>query len=141
MVSCDNIIYPFLVILFWCFIIILNYRYDWHDHNKLFVICDNSPSFLVHGVSFVEINKWIVYNNNNNNNNKSENTNINNNSNSGNNNPKIATILTTVGTITATKTAVNYFWEVYRRSSLSIEAKGKDGFLHIRTVSMTFESE
>ena len=142
MVSCGNAIHPFLGTLLLCFILILNCYYDWHDHNKLLVICDNSPSFLVHGVSFVGINKWIVYSNNNNNNNsKSGNTNINNNSNSGNNNPKKAAIIATAETITATTTVVNYFWEVYRWSCLSIETKGKDEFLHIRKLSMTLESE
>ena len=71
----------------------------------------------------------------------SGNNNINNNSSSGNNNPKTATIIATAGTITATKTAVNYFRELYRRSVLSIEANGKDRFLYIRIVSMTLESE
>ena len=71
----------------------------------------------------------------------SGNNNINNNSSSGNKNRKTATIIATAGTITAATTTVNYFREVYRRSGLYIEANGKDGFLHIRTVSMTLESE
>ena len=45
--------HPF-IIPFSCFTLSFKLHYDWHDdHNKLLSISDNSPSFLIHGVSFV----------------------------------------------------------------------------------------
>ena len=58
MIFCDLCLrdianHPF-IIPFSCFTLNFKLHYDWHgDHNKLISISDNSPSFLIHGVSFV----------------------------------------------------------------------------------------
>ena len=45
--------HPF-IIPFSCFTLNFKLHYDWHDdHNKFLSISDNSPSFLIHGISFV----------------------------------------------------------------------------------------
>ena len=41
------------IIPFLFFTINFKLPYDWHNHNKLLSISDNSPYFLIHGVSFV----------------------------------------------------------------------------------------
>ena len=58
MIFCDLCLRDFanhpFIIPFSCFTLSFKLHYDWHDdHNKLLSISDNSPSFLIHGVSFV----------------------------------------------------------------------------------------